>query len=111
VVGDLVDDGDRDLLDHVLLGLADVADRLAVDHDPVRQRPAVLPAALGQRETLVEAEQVGLLVVAVLDQDDDVVHEPHQLGRHLVERIGDQRLEDLDRERLHQLVGSGRPSS
>ena len=61
------------LLDHVLLGLADVADGLAVDHDPVGQRPAVVPAALGQREALVEPEQVGLLVVAVLDQDDDVV--------------------------------------
>src|SRR5689334_22810035 len=64
VVRDLVDDGDRDLLDDVGLGLADVADRLAVDHDPVRQRAAVLPAALGQGVALVEPEQVGLVLVA-----------------------------------------------
>ena len=35
--------------------VADVADRLAVDHDPVGQRAAVVPAALGQRVPLVEA--------------------------------------------------------
>src|SRR3954453_13863989 len=72
VVRDLVDDGDRDLLDHLVLGLADVADGLAVDHDPVGQRAAVVPPALGQRVALVEAEQVGLVLVAVLDEDDDV---------------------------------------
>src|SRR5688572_26265362 len=44
VVRDLVDDGDGDLLDDVVLGLADVADGLAVDHDPVRQLAAVVPA-------------------------------------------------------------------
>ena len=82
-----------DLVDDVVLGLADVADRLAVDHDPVRQLAAVLPAALGQREALVEPEQVRLVGVAVLDQDDDVVQQLHQLGRHLVERVGDELLE------------------
>src|SRR3712207_5855867 len=111
VVRDLVDDGDRDLLGHLVLVLADVADRLAVDHDPVRQGTAVVGAALGERVALVEPEQVRLLVVPVLDQDDDVVQQPHQLLRHLVERLGDQFLEALDRQGLHQLVGSGRPSS
>ena len=53
---------------------------LAVDHDPVRQRAAVVPAALGQRKALVEAEQVRLVGVAVLDQDDDVVQQRHQLA-------------------------------
>src|SRR5215218_10317712 len=79
VVRDLVDDGDRHLLDHLVLGLADVADGLAVDHDPVGQGAAVLPAAVGQRIALVEAEQVRLLLVAVLHQDDDVVEQLHQL--------------------------------
>src|SRR3954465_723895 len=111
VVRDLVDDGDRDLLDHLVLALADVADGLAVDHDPVRQRAAVLPAAVGQRVPLVEAQQVGLVLVAVLDQDDDVVQQRHQLGRDLVEGVGNQLLELREREGLHQLVGSGRPSS
>src|SRR3954470_9126021 len=85
VVRDLVDDGDRDLLDHLVLGLADVADGLAVDHDPVGQRTAVLPASLGQRVALVEPEQVGLLLVEVLHEDDDVVQQRHQLRRDLVE--------------------------
>src|SRR6185437_13165089 len=49
--------------------------------------------------------------VAVLDQDDDVVQQRHQLGRDLVEGVGDQLLELREREGLHQLVGSGRPSS
>jgi hypothetical protein len=73
--------------------------------------PPVLPAALGQREPLVEPQQVGLLGIAVLHQDDDVVQQRHELGRDLVERVGDQFLEPLARERLHQEVGSGRPSS
>src|SRR3954452_1176056 len=111
VVRDLVDDGDRDLLDHLVLGLADVADGRAVDHDPVGQRTAVLPASLGQRVALVEPEQVGLLLVAVLHEDDDVVQQRHQLRRDLVEGVGDQLLEPGERERVHQLVGCGRPSS
>src|SRR3954447_26939820 len=117
VVRDLVDDGDRDLLDHLVLGLADVADGLAVDHDPVGQRAAVLPAALGQRVALVQPQKVGLVLVAVLDQDDDVVEQRHELSRDLVEGVGDQLLELGCRHRtqpipaFHQLVGSGRPSS
>src|SRR4051812_35285386 len=63
VVRDLVDDGDRDLLGHLVLVLADVADRRAVDHDPVRQGAAVVGAALGQRIPLVEPEQVRLVGV------------------------------------------------
>src|SRR3954452_12533810 len=97
VVRDLVDDGDGDLVDDVLLGLADVADRLAIDHDPVRQLAAVVPAPLGQGEPLVEPEQVRLVGVPVLHEDDDVVEQLHQLHRHLVEGIGDQLLEDLPR--------------
>src|SRR3954471_9959841 len=85
VVRDLVDDGDRDLVDHVVLGLADGADRLAVDHDPVRKGAAVVPASLGERIALVQAEQVRLVGVPVLDEDDDVVEQRHQVGRHLVE--------------------------
>ena len=38
VVGDLVDHGDRDLVDDLVLGLADVEQRLAVDGDGVGQR-------------------------------------------------------------------------
>ena len=35
VMGDLMDDGDRHLVDHLGLGLADVEQRLAVDRDRV----------------------------------------------------------------------------
>src|SRR3954454_81467 len=58
VVGDLVDHRHRHLLDHLLGGRADVADGRAVDHDPVGQRAAVLPAALGECVPLVQAQQL-----------------------------------------------------
>ena len=93
VVRDLVDDGDGDLLDDLLGGRADVADRLAVHHDPVGQRAAVLPAALGQRVPLpvfeglvadaldqVPPELMALVdnvVVLVADRNED---EPELLG-------------------------------
>ena len=40
MMADLVHHGAPDLVDHLVLGLADGADRQAVDGDPVRQHPA-----------------------------------------------------------------------
>ena len=70
--------------------------RAAVDGDPVGQHAGVVPAAVGQRVPLVEAEQVRLARWrVVLDQDHHVVHQAEQLGGHLVERVADQFLEAL----------------
>src|SRR6185312_14485092 len=100
VVGDLVHDGDRDLLDHVVLGLADRQDRLPVEGDPVRQQAAVVVPALGQRDAFVQTEQVRVVRVPLLDQHDHVVHQPGQLLGHLVQGVADELLEpapgDLD---------------
>ena len=70
--------------------------RVAVDGDPVGQHAGVVPAAVGQRVPLVEAEQVRLAARrVVLDQDDHVVHQVEQLLGDLVERLADQLLEAL----------------
>ena len=79
VVGDLVDDGDGDLVDDLRLGVAHLQQGVAVERDGVRQRAGVGGVALGQRDALVEPEQVGLVGMAVLDQDDDVVDRGGQL--------------------------------
>src|SRR5690606_11168143 len=47
-VRDLVDDGNRDLLDHVLARLADRERGVAEDEDPVGQLPAAPVASLGE---------------------------------------------------------------
>src|SRR6185312_15745936 len=100
VVGDLVHDGDRDLVDHVVLGRADRQDRLPVEGDPVRQQAAVVVSALGQRDAFVQTEQVRVVRVALLDQHDHVVHQPGELLGHLVQGVADELLEpapgDLD---------------
>ena len=63
VVCDLVDDGDRHLVDDLLPALAVPQRRTAVHEDPIRQRPGRPPAvALGERRALVQAEQVGVVV-------------------------------------------------
>jgi hypothetical protein len=49
---------------------------------------------------LVQPEQFGLVRVAIVDLDDDVVEYRQQLVRQLVERIGDQLLEPVARDDL-----------
>src|SRR5688572_10004634 len=64
VVGDLVHDGDLDLLDQLLLGRADLAQGQPVDLDPVGHRQvAIAPVPLtplGQRDPVVAAEEARL---------------------------------------------------
>src|SRR5690349_20250880 len=78
VVRQLVEDGDPDLL----LELAGAGKRLGEREpegaDPVGKRPRPV-AALGQRDPLVEAEEVGILRVLVLDRDLDVPYRLPQL--------------------------------
>ncbi|CPU66197.1 Uncharacterised protein [Mycobacteroides abscessus] len=81
MVRDLVDDGHRHLLDHVLARLADGERRVPEDRDAVGQRarrPHVV--ALRERHPLVEPEQLGVVVGrVVLDEHHDVVHLRRQL--------------------------------
>jgi hypothetical protein len=85
VVRDLVDDGAAHLVGHLLLGVADRADRQAVDDDPVREDPGVLGGAPGQRHALVQAEQAAR-PRTVLDGDRDIAHHRAELLRQSVER-------------------------
>jgi hypothetical protein len=55
---------------------------------------------VGQRDALVEAEQVRLARFLVLDDDHDV-GEAEPLGQ-AVEGIGDELLEVRDRDQLHE---------
>src|SRR5262249_32165905 len=84
VVRDLVDDGAAHLVGHLLLGIADRADRQAVDGDPVREDAGVLSGAAGQRHALVQAEQAAG-PRAVLDGDRDIAHHRAELLRQSVE--------------------------
>src|SRR5499426_92453 len=92
VVADLVHDRAPHLLDHIVLGLADGADREAVDGDPVRQHPRVTRRPAGERDSLVEPEQARR-ARRVLDRDRHVAHQAAQLLRQAVERLPDHFLE------------------
>jgi hypothetical protein len=55
----------------------------------------VVGGALGQRDPVVDAQQVGVLRRRLLlDEDDDVVDTRGDLGRQRVERLLDQSVED-----------------
>src|SRR5262245_18649072 len=105
VVGDLVGDRDLDLLDHVLLRIADPQRRIAIDEDPVRKGAAIAPAALGLRDAAVEAEDVRLVRRRiVLDEQHDVVEQPDQLVGDPGERGLDELLEPLPGHRDHRAI-------
>src|SRR5699024_856491 len=93
VVRDLVDDGHRDLVHQLLLGRAEIAERSAEDRDGVREEPGIGGVAFGERDPLVQAQQVGLLGVPVGDQHHHVVHGREQLVRDRVEGVVDEGLE------------------
>ena len=94
VMADLMDDGPPHLLYHFGLTVADGADRLPVDDDPIWQRPGVVRRAPGQRNTAVEPEQTRRSGV-VIDRDRHVAHHPTEAGRQAVEGLGDHVLESL----------------
>jgi len=91
-VGELVEDGDPDLL----LELGRVGERLderpAEDPDPVGQRPRLV-VAFRQRHALVESEQVGIVGMLVLDRELEVPDSLPELGRERPERPFDVLLE------------------
>jgi hypothetical protein len=101
VVRDLVHHGDGHLVDHLSFGVAHAKQRAAKDRDAVGQDAAVVPAAAGQVETLVQPQQIPLLGAGfVLHQDRHVVEVAHQRARDCLQRVGHQFLETLSRH-LH----------
>jgi hypothetical protein len=80
VVRELVHDGDADLLDEVVDVLGQQAQRDPVEADPVRQRAGVV-LPLGQRDALVQPEQVRLLACSSSTTTTDVVEAGRELGR------------------------------
>jgi hypothetical protein len=79
---------------------------MPVEADPVGQRSRVV-LALGQRDALVQPEQVRVLRVLVLHDDHDVVEPSGELRRERVERVGDVALELRRRDRLHWCLRRG----
>ena len=95
VMADLMHDSALHLVNYLVLGPADGADRQAVDGDPVRQHPGVARRAAGQRDPLIEPEQARRAGL-VLDHDRHVAHQAPQPLRQAVEG------------RLHHLLEPGR---
>lgn len=89
---DLVDDRYQDLLDDLGLGVAQRADGLAVHRDAIGQSQSPVVLSLGERDSLVETQQVAVLA-EVFDDHSQVVDEATELGRDGVQRLADQRLE------------------
>jgi len=92
-----VDDGDGDLFGNLLSVGADRQGGQTVDGDPVRQGTGGPPlVTFGQGRAFVQPEEVWFVVGgAVVDKDDDVVHQARQLGGHKVQGVGDGLLELL----------------
>ncbi len=57
--------------------------------------PGVPRIPFGQCHTVIQAEQVGFVGIAVLDQDHDVVDRRGELGWNQVECVGDQLVKPL----------------
>ena len=81
---ELVEDGHADLLTQLLGVREGLLEWDAVDRDLVRKEADTV-AAFGQRHAVVEAEDVGLLGVLVLDDDGDVPERRGDVGRQRVE--------------------------
>ena len=83
--------------------LAHPAQGTAEEDDPVGQGTCCPPvAALGERGALVDPQQVRVVRRGlVLDEEDDVVEQPHELGRDVVQRLADEVLELLSTDSHH----------
>ena len=99
-MGDLVDDGDRHLLDEFALVGGDGAERQPVERDDVGHDEAAVVVPLGQRNTLVETEEV-VGRMTILHHDRDVLHQSTECLGQCVERVGDEAFEGRTRDGIH----------
>src|SRR5690606_24206137 len=95
-VGDLVDERHVDLLPELVEVGADREQRLPKQDNAVGQLPEAVVAALGERDPLIDPEQVERAVVGtVLDDEDQVLETVDHLVREQVELLDDERLEGV----------------
>jgi hypothetical protein len=88
-VAELVQHRDSDLVAQLLGVGKGRLERNPVDRNLVGEHADVV-AALWQRHAVVEAEEVGIVRVLVLDDDRDVAERAGDLGREVVESGLDQ---------------------
>ena len=93
-VGDLVHESRVHLVAQVVECLAPLEVRFPVDDDAVRELAHAVAVAFGERQAVVQSEQVERAVFrAVLDHEDDVVEPLDHVVRQLVEFLDYERLE------------------
>src|SRR5216684_5938989 len=108
VVADLVNQRLADRDDELVVVFSLALVRPLEEHDLIRQHVPVVPAPLGERDALIEAEQcVWRLDVhvakefargLVLDQDDEVRHRVAKAARNAGDRVSD---EGFERSAFH----------
>ncbi len=74
VVGDFVHHRGDDFVHDVVVGVTDGTDRQSIDEDPIGQLANAITVTFGERDAVVQAQNVGGFAV-ILDQEDDVVDE------------------------------------
>ncbi len=93
-MGDFVQDGSADLFPELGIGQPHFQMGLSVDHDPVREGAPVVGRALGERNTLVQAQHISLFRGgSFLDNHMEVVDLFDHPLRESVEGVVDSRFE------------------
>ena len=108
VVTNLVDYGPSHRDHDLFLGLAAAADWILVDGDAVRKCTGVVPPFC-ERYSLVETQYV-VSVAPLFDHDSDVGHLVPEFARDGVQRVGNQLLESVARDRHHRSKVARSPS-
>jgi len=110
VVRDFVHDRDLDLLDELIEVLAHRAQGESIDRDLVGEFHQPVAFAFGEGYSLVQAKEVGLLVMSILDGDHHVLHQCLELWVEGVNRLLDMTDEGFEGQRVHvRRVGLSAP--
>lgn len=106
-MGDLMDDGDDDLLAQVIDILGEVDEVVSIDEDIVGHLEPSDPP-LPDRCALIEAEQVPVAVLRpVLDEQGDIVQLFGHPGRQQIQGFAEDRIELLFTQSLHASHSNG----